>query len=99
MAVQIQPNKVYHSQSPMIGAGLIQVVGGPITIMGSNVTEYDEVTKKLKVPAFSELISSGDELEEGIHTLAGLCEWIGFDGDADEIWVKMGIDARITPAD
>jgi len=98
MAVQIQPNKVYHSQSPMIGAGLIQVVGGPITIMGSNVTEYDEVTKKLKVPAFSELISSGDELEEGFHPLTSLPEWFGITGNGT-VWVKMCVDQRIEPGE
>lgn len=98
MATKVELNKTYHCQSPAIGSGVIQVIGGTVTLKGSNVTEYD-ANGKLKVPAFNDLMDTGDELEEGIHTLAGLCEWIGFDGDADEIWVKMGIDARITPAD
>lgn len=97
MATKVELNKTYHCQSPAIGSGVIQVIGGSVTLKGSNVTEYDE-NGKLIVPAFSELMDTGDELDEGIHTLAGLCEWIGFDGDATEIWVKMGIDSRITPA-
>lgn len=98
MATKVQTGKVYHCQSPAIGSGIIQVIGGSVTLKGSNVTEYDE-NKKLIVPAFTDLMDTGDELDEGIHTLAGLCEWIGFEGSADEIWVKMGIDSRITTPD
>lgn len=98
MATKIELEKTYHCQSPAIGSGVIQVIGGTVTLKGSNVTEYDD-NGKLKVPAFDDLMDTGDELDEGIHTLAGLCEWIGFEGDAEEVWVKMGIDTRITPAD
>jgi len=96
MATKVELNKTYHCQSPAIGSGVIQVIGGSVTLKGSNITEYD--TKgKLIVPAFSELVATGDTLEEGIHTLTGLCEWIGFDGSATEVWIKMGVDQRIEP--
>lgn len=98
MANKIELEKTYHCQSPAIGSGIIHVIGGSVQLVGSNVTEYDENTKKLKVPAFSELVETGDELKEGIHPLAGLPEWIGFKGSATAVWVKMGIDARIEPA-
>lgn len=99
MAVKVETGKVYKCQSPAIGGCVIQVIGGSVSLMGSNVTEYDENTKKLIVPQFSELISTGDTIEEGIHPLTGLCEWFGFDGDAEAIWIKMGVDPRIKPAD
>ena len=40
-----------------------------------------------------------DILEEGIHPLVGLPEWIIFEGSAKAVWVKMGIDTRIEPVD
>ena len=98
MAVKIEANKVYHASSPMIGAGLIQVVGGSVTLKGSNVTEFDPETKKLIVPAFSDLIETGDTLSEGFHPLTGLPEWFGFEGGG-EVWVKMGVDQRIAPGE
>ena len=95
MATKVETNKVYKCQSPAIGGGVIQVIGGSVTLKGSNVTEYDETTKKLIVPKFSELIDTGDTIEEGIHPLTGLPEWFGFEGSAEAIWVKMGVDPRI----
>lgn len=99
MATRVDVNKVYHCQSPSIGTCVIQVVNGTVKLVGSNVTEYNPTTGKLIVPAFADLIETGDELSEGIHPLTGLCEWIGFDGSADAIWVKMGVDARIEPGE
>lgn len=99
MAIQIEARKVYHASSPMIGAGLIQVIGGSITIYGSNKTEYDPETKKLVVPAWNDLISTGDTIAEGFHPLTGLPEWFGIDGDATEVWVKMCVDQRIEPGE
>ena len=95
MATKVETGKVYKCQSPAIGGGVIQVIGGTVKLMGSNVTEYDPNTKKLIVPEFSDLMETGDEISEGIHPLTGLCEWFGFDGSADAIWVKMGVDPRI----
>jgi hypothetical protein len=99
MAIKIDPNKVYHAQSPAIGSGLIQVIGGSVKIVGSNVTEYEEDTKKLIVPEFSSLIETGDELSEGFHPLAGLPEWFGIKGSATAVWVKMCVDPRIEPGE
>lgn len=100
MAIKVEPNKVYHCQSPALGSGMIQVIGGTVTLMGSNVTEYDPETKKLITPAFSDLVSTDDDpLSDGIHPLVGLCEWFGFSGDAEAIWVKMGVDPRIEPGE
>ena len=98
MAVKIEANKVYHAQTPNIGSGLIQVVGGSVTLKGSNVTEYDPVTKKLIVPAFSDLVDTGDSLSTGFHSMATLPEWFGFTGSGD-VWVKMCVDPRIEPGD
>lgn len=98
MAIQIEAKKVYHAQTPNIGAGLIQVVGGSATLKGSNVTEYDPDTKKLIVPAFDDLIATGDTLEEGFHPLATLPEWFGFEGSGT-VWVKMCVDPRIEPGE
>lgn len=98
MAFRIEPNKVYHAQSPAIGSGIIQVIGGTVQLVGSNVTEYEPETNKLKVPEFSTLIPTGDEdLTEGFHPLAGLPEWFGFKGSATAVWVKMCVDPRIEP--
>ena len=99
MATKIEPNKIYHAQSPEIGAGIIQVIGGTVKLVGSNVTEYEQQTNKLKVPAFSTLIETGDELSEGFHPLAGLPEWFGFKGSAEAVWVKMCVDPRIEPGE
>lgn len=99
MATKAEVNKVYHCQSPSIGSCVIQVIGGSVKIKGSNVTEYDPITKKLIIPSFSDLVETGDELSEGIHPLTGLCEWFGFDGNAEAIWIKMGIDPRFNPGD
>lgn len=100
MAVKVETNKVYKCQTPAIGSGIIHVIGGSIQILGSNVTENDPDTGKLIVPAFSELVLTGDDvLEEGIHPLTGLPEWFGFTGDAEAIWVKMGVDSRIVPGE
>lgn len=96
MATLVETNKVYHCQCPNIAAASIQVIGGTVTIKGSNVTKYDPETKKLIVPDFSELVETEDEeLEEGIHLFSNLPEFIGFEGSATEIWIKMGIDGRI----
>lgn len=94
MAYKIETGKVYHASSPMIGAGLLQVVGGSVTLKGSNVTEYDPDTKKLIVPEFSNLVNTGDSLSEGFHPMATLPEWFGFEGSG-EVWAKMCIDPRI----
>lgn len=94
MAYKIEANKVYHAQTPAIGAGLFQVIGGSVTLMGSNVTEYDEDTGKLKVPAFSDLVATGDSLSSGFHSMATLPEWFGFSGSG-EVWAKMCVDPRI----
>lgn len=98
MAFQCLPNKVYHCQSPQIGSGMIQVVDGTVKLVGSNVTEYEPQTNKLIVPAFNDLIETGDELSEGFHQLAGLPEWFGFTGSGT-VWVKMCVDPRIEPGD
>lgn len=95
MAYKIELDKVYHAQTPMIGAGLFQVIGGSVQLVGSNVTEYDEETKKLKVPEFSDLVSTGDEaLTDGFHSMTALPEWFGFTGSG-EVWAKMCVDPRI----
>lgn len=95
MATKIELQQVYHCQSPAIGSGMIHVIGGSVQMQGSNVTEYDEETGKLKIP--TRMFPTGDTLEEGIHPLVGLPEWICFEGDADAVWIKMGIDTRIEP--
>ena len=97
MAIKVELNKIYHCQSPAIGSGIIQVIGGTVSLKGSCKTEYDEETKKLLVPSAADFVATGDELKEGIHSLVGLPEWICFTGSATEIWVKMGIDSRIEP--
>jgi len=95
MAYKIEANKVYHASQPALGAGLFQVIGSSVQLMGSNVTEYDEETNKLKIPAFNELVETGDdELEEGFHAMTTLPEWFGFTGDG-EVWAKMCVDPRI----
>jgi hypothetical protein len=94
MAYKIESGKVYHAQNPNIGAGLFQVIGGSITLKGSNVTEYEEQTNKLKVPEFGDLVDTGDSLDEGFHSMATLPEWFGFEGSA-EVWAKMCVDPRI----
>ena len=99
MAYKVETNKVYHAQNPNIGSGIIQVIGGTVKLVGSNVTEYEPQTNKLKVPAFSTLIETGDELAEGFHPLAGLPEWFGFKGSATAVWVKMCVDPRIEPGE
>lgn len=99
MAIKVEPNKIHHCQSPAIGSGMIQVIGGSVKLKGSNVTEYEEQTNKLKVPEASTFVETGDTLEEGIHPLVGLPEWIIFEGRAEAVWVKMGIDTRIEPVD
>ena len=58
MAIKVEPNKVYHCQSPSIGSGMIQVIGGSVDLKGSNITEYDSETGKLKVPDYSSLIET-----------------------------------------
>ena len=98
MAVKIEANKVYRSQNPMIGAGVIQVIGGYVTIKGSNITEYDPDTKKLLVPAFSDLIETGDTLDEGFHAMTSLPEWFGIEGSG-EVWAKMCVDGRFVPSE
>lgn len=100
MAYKCLPNVVYHAQNPNFGSATLQVVGGSVKIKGSNVTEYDETTKKLIIPSFSDLVDTGDdELSEGIHPVTGLPEFFGFEGDAEAIWTKMAVDPRIKPND
>ena len=96
MAVKIEANKVYRSQNPMIGAGVIQVIGGSVTWKGSNVTEIDPDTKKIIVPSFSDLIATGDTLGEGFHAMTSLPEWFGVEGSG-EVWAKMCVDGRFEP--
>lgn len=93
MATKIETNKVYKCISTMIGSASIHVVNGSVNVKGSNITELDE-NYKLITPDMDNLVSTGDTLEEGIHILTGLPEWIAFEGDADEIWVKSGVDVR-----
>lgn len=97
MAIKIETGKVYKCIAPTIASASIHVVSGSAKIKGSNITKNDEVTKKLIVPKFSELVETGDKLTTGINLIAGLPEWIGFEGTG-EIWIKMGIDVRIEPA-
>ena len=97
MAIKVETNKIYHCQNPAIGSGVIQVIGGSVSLKGSCKTEYDAETKALKVPALSDFASTGDTLSAGIHPLVGLPEWVIFSGNATEIWVKLGIDSRIEP--
>lgn len=98
MAIKIEPNKVYKCMSTNIGTASIHVIGGELSIKGSNVTEIDEQTKRLIVPKFSDLVDTGDTLKEGIHSLATLPEWFGVSGTG-EAWVKMAIDVRIKPGE
>lgn len=98
MAIKIESNKVYKCMSPNIAAASIHVVGGELSIKGSNITEVDPKTKKLIVPKFAELVDTGDTLSEGIHTLATLPEWFGVAGSG-EAWVKMGVDVRVQPGE
>ena len=93
MAIKIETNKVYKCISSMIGSASIHVVNGSVNVKGSNITELD-TDYKLITPDIDDLVSTGDTLEEGIHVLTGLPEWIAFEGDADEIWVKSGVDVR-----
>ena len=101
MAYKCIPNVVYHCQNPNFGSATFQVIGGSVKIKGSNVTEYDEDTHKLIVPAFSELVDTGDDelAADAIHPVTGLPEWFGFEGDAEAIWTKMSVDPRIEPND
>ena len=39
MAYKVETDKVYHAQNHNIGSGIIEVIGGTIKIVGSNVTE------------------------------------------------------------
>ena len=94
MAYKIETDKVYRAQTPSIGVGLFQVIGGSVNLMGSNVTEYDEETGKLKVPEFSDLVATGDSLSAGFHSMTTLPEWFGFTGSG-EVWAKMCVDPRI----
>lgn len=94
MALQAKTNEVYKCQAPTIAGASIHVIGGSVTIKGSNVTKKDPDTNLLIIPTFNELVDTGDVLEEGIHLISGLPEWFGFEGSAEEIWVKMGIDPR-----
>lgn len=98
MAIKIEPKKVYKCMSPNIAAASIHVIGGSLTVKGSNITEVDPVTRKMIIPKFSELVDTGDTLSEGIHTLATLPEWFGVDGSG-EAWVKMGVDVRVQPGE
>lgn len=137
MANKLKPNQVYKCIAGSIASASFHVIGGTVTVKGSNVTiaklykgnvmteenlpkdatEGDTYTiikdKKhvtwykdqwteidvnklngLIVPELSELVETGDTLEEGIHLIAGLPEWIAFEGDAIEIWAKAGVDVR-----
>ncbi len=102
MATKIEVNKVYKCSSPTIAAASVHVIGGPVSLVGSNVTNLtDDGSAKLISPAFSDLVATGDdELSDGIHLLSGTPEWFGFTGsESAEIWVKMGVDIRIAPTD
>ena len=103
MATKIETGKVYHCQSPMMGVCSIQVLNGGVKIKGSNVTEYDPDTRKLLVPTSDQMVDTGDNLAVGLHLIAGLPEWFEFEAavgaGTPEVWIKMGVDARITPAD
>lgn len=94
MALQAKVSKVYKCQAPVMGGASIHVIGGSVILKGSNKTELDPDTRKIIRPEFNELVETGDELDEGIHLIAGLPEWFGFEGSATEIWVKMGVDPR-----
>lgn len=59
----------------------------------------DEVNIGILVPTMTDLIDTGDNLDEGIHIVAGLPEWFAFEGSATEIWVKMAIELKITPGE
>lgn len=93
MAAKIETNKVYKCQNPTIAVCSVQVIGGTVNVMGSNVTETAENGKLIK-PNWEDLVSTGDTLEEGIHLLSSLPEWFGFEGNASAIWIKMGVDPR-----
>ena len=93
MAIKINVNKVYKCISTMVGSASIHVVNGSVNVKGSNITEIDK-NGNLITPEIEDLVSTNDTLEEGIHVLTGLPEWIAFEGDADEIWVKSGVDVR-----
>lgn len=94
MAIKAELDTVYKCQSPQVAAASIQVIGGSVTIKGSNVTEYDPDTKKLIIPTIGDLVDTEDTLGAGIHLVAGLPEWFAFTGSGD-VWVKMGVDPRI----
>jgi hypothetical protein len=93
MAIKVETNTVYKCQSPSIAVCSVQVIGGSVNVKGSNVTETAE-DGKLITPEWSELVSTGDTLNEGIHLLSSLPEWFGFEGNASAIWIKMGVDPR-----
>lgn len=93
MATKIETNKVYKCISTMIGSASIHIINGSVNVKGSNVTELDE-NYKLITPDIDDLVSTGDTLDEGIYVITGLPEWIAFEGDADEIWIKSGVDVR-----
>lgn len=95
MAIKLEPNKVYKATSTPVGSAVIQVVSGSITLLGSNVTKQDPKTRKLIIPEFSDLVSTGDTLSEGFYLLAALPEWIGFSEDA-EVWARLVVESTLT---
>lgn len=58
-----------------------------------------EIKNGMLVPRLNELVDTGDDLKAGIHVVAGLPEWFAFVGSATEIWVKAGINDKITAGD
>lgn len=93
MAIKVDTNKVYKCISATIGSASIQVINGSVKLRCSNVTKNDE-NDNLIVPKMSDLVVTDDNLDDGINLLAGLPEWIAFEGTADEIWIKAAIDVR-----
>lgn len=101
MAILLKPDTVYKATSTPVGSAVIQVVSGSITLMGSNVTKQDRKSKKIIIPKFSDLVSTGDTLSTGFYLMAALPEWIGFTGDA-EVWARLvtePIGANCIPAE
>lgn len=60
--------------------------------------QASEITNSMLIPRLNELLDTGDDLKPGIHIVAGLPEWYAFVGTAREVWIKAGINTRITSA-
>lgn len=108
MSFKLLPNTVYATVPTQISIAIIQPVGGPIRMFGSNIVKYDGTNGKRRiiVPKFEELILLWDDdtlAPDCLHQLTSMSSWIAFDvpgGEKDvEAWITHGINEKITPID